>query len=196
MSKGSVTQSEELRQVNVSAWATKFAELNDVRDQREVATLIALMDKIQAYEVEEAMDIMVQRIVAIQEAKEKAGSWDKASKFEFVGPTGEVYGHPVGVLAGVLRRLQRCSGLRNAFDSPGSLQFCSRCCLMFWCRVEVRFVVCCDGLLYRSPRTGPRGWRRAKSLCFLYSIWRFVLGVAVSELAGLRSSLASCSPTF
>jgi hypothetical protein len=49
-----------------------------------VATLASAMDAINRREVQQAMDILSQRILAIQLAKRKGGSWEKAEAVELI----------------------------------------------------------------------------------------------------------------
>eukprot|EP00972_Heterocapsa_arctica_P081069 11945764-Heterocapsa_arctica.AAC.1 len=57
------------------------------------------MDSINQNQLEIAMDILSQRVVAIQRAKAKGGTWEKAEAIELViGPTA-------GSAAGGLARL-------------------------------------------------------------------------------------------
>ena len=46
------------------------------------------MDHISAKKLAAAMDIIAQRITAIQRAKQKGGSWEKAQLIELVQPPG------------------------------------------------------------------------------------------------------------
>jgi len=87
LSKGTVQNSKELRDVNVSAWAGgTLPGLSDVRDVREVQTLALVMDSISKDEISTAMDIISQRILAVQAAKAtKGGTWDKAENLELLG---------------------------------------------------------------------------------------------------------------
>ena len=75
-----------LRNASVSQWAAQHSGLTEVRDQREVATLAQVMDLINPRTLEEAMDVLAQRIVAIQQAKKKGGSWEKAESIELTNP--------------------------------------------------------------------------------------------------------------
>ena len=61
-------------QVSVQAWAERHSGLSELRDLREVMTLAAVMDAVNSDTLEEAMDILGQRMLAIQQAKKKGGS--------------------------------------------------------------------------------------------------------------------------
>ena len=92
MMKGQVNRTKQLREVNVAAWVNKGCGLSEVRDIREATTIAAAMDKIQQRDLEGAMDILCQRILALQAAKAKNGSWDKAEKLELIGGSGTSMG--------------------------------------------------------------------------------------------------------
>ena len=78
----------ELRRASVVSWAQKYGGLSEVRDQREVQTLAYCMDSLQRKEIEIVVDVMAKHIIAIQQAKSKGGSWEKAQKLELVAPDG------------------------------------------------------------------------------------------------------------
>ena len=84
LSKGAVSTQGDLNKVSVAQWASQHAGLSDIRDTREVATLACAMDAINRREVQQAMDILSQRILAIQLAKRKGGSWEKAEAVELI----------------------------------------------------------------------------------------------------------------
>ena len=87
LSKGRVTKTSQLREASVVSWATQHAGLTEIRDIREVLTLAEAMDSINRREIARAMDILAQRILAVQQAKRKGGSWDKAEAIELI-PSG------------------------------------------------------------------------------------------------------------
>ena len=87
LSKGRLTKSSQLREANVVAWASQHSGLTEIRDVREVLTLSEAMDSINRKEISRAMDILAQRILAIQCAKRKGGSWEKAEAIELI-PSG------------------------------------------------------------------------------------------------------------
>lgn len=84
MSQGLVRRTSDLRSQSLVQWAQSHAGLTETRDQREVLTLAMAMDNINNKQLSSAMDILSQRIQAIQVAKGKSGSWDKAAKIELV----------------------------------------------------------------------------------------------------------------
>jgi hypothetical protein len=79
---------KELRRTSISAWAQKYGGLTEVRDQREVATIAQAMDLISKGDLQEVMDLLSQRILSVQQAKAKGGSWEKASNIELVAKDG------------------------------------------------------------------------------------------------------------
>ena len=77
-----------MRGVSVTSWAQKHAGLTELRDQREVSTIAHTLDMVSRGDVAEAMDVLCQRILAIQQAKSKGGSWDKAANIELLAKDG------------------------------------------------------------------------------------------------------------
>ena len=92
-----VNRSKQLRAANVMAWVEK-AGLKEVRDIREVMTLASIMDSVNRDELATAMDIIAQRILAIQAAKRQGGSWEKAELMELT-PASSSGMAPSGMLA-------------------------------------------------------------------------------------------------
>lgn len=88
LSHGLPKRLSDLRKVSVQQWAQGFTGLTEVRDLREVATLAAAMDMINVDDLEQAMDILSQRILAVQQAKRKGGSWGKAEAIELTPSAG------------------------------------------------------------------------------------------------------------
>ena len=46
------------------------------------------MDAVNARDLALAMDILAQRIIAVQQAKRKGGTWEKAEAIELTAPAG------------------------------------------------------------------------------------------------------------
>jgi hypothetical protein len=88
MMHGPLKRTKQLRDVNVSQWAASSTGLTEVRDLREVATLAAVMDYINSRDLGTAMDIIAQRVVAIQKAKSTGSDWKKAEALELVTQSG------------------------------------------------------------------------------------------------------------
>jgi len=84
----SVRSTKDLRRTNAFAWSTTFSGLSDLRDQREVQTLCLAIDHVNKDQMAEALDTMAQRVVAIQAAKRKGGTWEKAEAAELLPGTG------------------------------------------------------------------------------------------------------------
>jgi len=93
---GEVRESKNLRKASVRTWATDKSGLTDLRDQREVSTLAAVTDHLQVDEVAMALDIICQRISAVQLAKQKGSTWERAEKSELI-PIGSHLMAPPGV---------------------------------------------------------------------------------------------------
>ena len=90
-----MTSQSDLMKVNVAQWASQNAGLSDIRDIREVATLSHAMDAINRREAAMAMDILAQRILAIQLAKRKGGSWEKAEAVELIPDSSGLSASPM-----------------------------------------------------------------------------------------------------
>ena len=99
LSRGRLSETKQLRQASVTTWAQAHSGLTELRDQREVQTLALVMDLINGQDLATAMDVLAQRIIAIQRAKSKGGSWEKAEAAELLAGTGG------GVAAGGLLKL-------------------------------------------------------------------------------------------
>ena len=84
LSKGTIHRSSQLREASVSAWAHQHSGLTEPRDLKEVLTLAEVLDHVNRREIARALDIIVQRIVAIQSARQKGGTWEKAENLELI----------------------------------------------------------------------------------------------------------------
>lgn len=85
--QGRIAESKQLHRVSVTTWAQTHSGLTEQRDLKGVLTLAAVIDLVNADDLSAAMDTMTQRIAAIQRAKAKGGSWEKAENLELVvGP--------------------------------------------------------------------------------------------------------------
>ena len=69
-------------------WAQIHAPTTDKRDGKEIQTLCLAMDNINANQLAQAMDVLSQRVTAIQVAKSQGGSWEKAARLELTVPPG------------------------------------------------------------------------------------------------------------
>lgn len=59
-------ESKQLRNPSVRQWATRESGVMEIRDLHEIATLAAILDHVNMAEVEQALDILRQRILSIQ----------------------------------------------------------------------------------------------------------------------------------
>lgn len=84
LSKGQLSRSGQLRDVSVTAWAHQFAGLSEPRDIKEVVTLAEVLDAVNRRELAQALDIISQRILATQQARQKGGSWEKSEQIELI----------------------------------------------------------------------------------------------------------------
>ena len=78
----------DLRRTSVTQWSQKYSGLTEVRDQREVATLSLAVDLCSRGDLSALMDVLCQRILAVQQAKQKGGTWEKAMNIELVSGDG------------------------------------------------------------------------------------------------------------
>jgi len=87
--KGQVSESKQLRQVDVSSYvANGHMGLTDLRDTREATTLALAIDYVNRSQFEKAMDVLTMRLVALSKAKSKGGSWEKAQRGELIPEPG------------------------------------------------------------------------------------------------------------
>ena len=99
MGQGNVTQTKMLRRVEMATWvASGQSGLKELRDQREAATLAAIVDHINNDRLPHAMDVATMRLTALTRAKSQGGSWEKASRMELIGDGAEALG-PSGLSA-------------------------------------------------------------------------------------------------
>ena len=84
LENASATNERQLYRADLARWARDYAQLKEVRDQREVQTLCAAMQRITRDEVPQALDLMSQRIKSILLAKSSKGSWEKAQNIELL----------------------------------------------------------------------------------------------------------------
>jgi ribosome assembly protein YihI (activator of Der GTPase) len=65
--------------------AQQFSGLTEVRDMKEVVMSAEILDAVNREEISQALDVLCQRILTIQAAKQKGGTWEKAEAIELVG---------------------------------------------------------------------------------------------------------------
>ena len=80
----SVTHTRLLHDVSVTEWASQCTGIVEPRDLQEVATLALALDLVNANKVDSALDVIAQRILAVQRAQKDGGSWKKAKRMELV----------------------------------------------------------------------------------------------------------------
>jgi hypothetical protein len=85
---GRIAETKHMRRVSTVQWQERHANLKDIRDQKEVLTLCTVIDYINDDRLAEALDVLSQRVLAIQGAKSTGGSWEKSSKLELTNEPG------------------------------------------------------------------------------------------------------------
>jgi hypothetical protein len=63
---GRIAETKQLRRVSTVQWQERHANLKDIRDQKEVLTLCTAIDYINEERLAEALDVLSQRVLAIQ----------------------------------------------------------------------------------------------------------------------------------
>ena len=101
VSQGLIRESRQLRGHSVVDWVQRCSGLVELRDTREAQTLAMAMDAINQNQLATCMDVLAQRIQALQAAKQKGGSWEKAAKIELAVPQAALAGS-----SGLLRLVQ------------------------------------------------------------------------------------------
>ena len=92
IAKGVLKETKQLREASVSTFVTQNPS-KEVRDQRELLTVAAAIDAVNRNDLAEALDLLVQRLLAIQMAKKDGGGgWAKAEALELVGSTSSSAG--------------------------------------------------------------------------------------------------------
>ena len=86
--KGMITKSSQLRDLSLSSWAAQFTGLAEVRDLQEIMTIAAAIDRVNRREISQALDILCQRVLAIQCAKRRGSSCEKAETLELIPGAG------------------------------------------------------------------------------------------------------------
>ena len=78
---GTISETKDLRKASVSQWVAGHSGLTEVRDLREATTLGYVMDLINSKDLAMAMDVLGQRLVAIQK-KSSGTDWKKEEQVE------------------------------------------------------------------------------------------------------------------
>ena len=84
LNDGPPASSRDLCRVDVSRWAKDHSTLKEVRDLREIQTLMLVMQRLNEDQVPQAMDVLAQRVKAILSAKHAKGTWEKAQLIELL----------------------------------------------------------------------------------------------------------------
>ena len=97
-SKQPISRSSQLRSVPLVRYITseEFG-LTDLRDKREALTLATVAQMVNAGDLAKALDVVVMRLQALQNAKRKGGSWEKASEKELIPLAGGSMVGPAGL---------------------------------------------------------------------------------------------------
>ena len=82
---GRPRQTKEFRSATCVDWVDNVSGLCELRSQREAYTLTSILDTANKDCIAEALDILVMRLHALQVAKAKGGTWEKASQIELIG---------------------------------------------------------------------------------------------------------------
>ena len=88
----------EMRRVDITDWAKKYSGATETRDVREITTIAAAMSAAGRGEMRRMMDILTQRVLAIQQAKTKGSTWEKAQNLELIAREGAGASVPSGML--------------------------------------------------------------------------------------------------
>ena len=83
-----ITKSSQLRGLSLSSWTAQFTGLTELRDLREIMTIPAAIDRVNRREISQALGTLCQRVLAIQCAKRKGSSWEKAETLELIRGAG------------------------------------------------------------------------------------------------------------
>ena len=74
--------------MHASTWGSSMTGLTEQRDLREVQSICLALDHINNREIAKAVDVLSQRILAIQQAKKPGGKWEKAEQIELLPTVG------------------------------------------------------------------------------------------------------------
>ena len=97
-SKEPISKTRQLRHVPLVRYITsdEFG-LTDLRDKREALTLATIASMINAGDLSKALDVIVMRLQALQNAKKKGSSWERASEKELIPLAGNSSMGPAGL---------------------------------------------------------------------------------------------------
>lgn len=83
--------SKDLHKVDLLRWSRESTGLKELRDLREVQTLMVVLHRLSADEISGAADVIAQRVKSILAAKTTPkGSWERSQAIELLGGTGAI----------------------------------------------------------------------------------------------------------
>lgn len=82
--------SKDLWRTDVMRWSRDSTGLKEVRDQREIQTLMLILQKLNEDQVEQAADVIAQRAKSLLVAKTAKGSWEKSATIELLASSSGV----------------------------------------------------------------------------------------------------------
>ena len=88
---------KELLKTEMQRWGRDGTGLKELRDTREMQTLMLVLSRLCEDRVEEAVDVIAQRAKSILSAKSPKGSWEKSQVLELLAGAGSVV--PQGEIA-------------------------------------------------------------------------------------------------
>ena len=96
--EGPIKRTADLRKIPYVRYITSVDfGLSELRDKREALTLATIMEHINKDSLSEACDIIASRLLALQEAKSKGGTWEKAATKELIPLPGASGLQPSGL---------------------------------------------------------------------------------------------------
>ena len=101
LSMGPATSSRDLNSVDVQRWARDHSSLKELRDSREVSTLMLILKNINEDKLPEAVDVIAQRVKAVLTAKAPKGTWEKAQALELLTSGAAIVPHGEITLTGL-----------------------------------------------------------------------------------------------
>jgi len=99
--EGPPTSTKDLNKVDVQRWARDSTGLKEMRDLREVQSLIMVLARINEDKLPDAVDAIAQRVKGILTAKSPKGSWEKAQVLELLASGPSVVPQTEIVLSGL-----------------------------------------------------------------------------------------------
>ena len=98
MTHGAISKTKQLRDVPLVRYVQADGlQLTELRDRREALTLATVLEHINSGSLAKALDVITMRLLALQEAKAKSGTWDKAQQKELIPLPGGSGLQPAGL---------------------------------------------------------------------------------------------------